>query len=151
MNLFLGIDPGKSGGIACIPDRGDPWAFKMPETLKDIFDAVAEIRHNVDEAWGESDVVAVLEQVHSMPGQGVTSCFTFGEGYGALQMALIAAGIPFVKVTPQKWQKALSCMTGGDKNVSKRKAQELFPTIKVTHAIADSLLLAHYAKNHQAF
>jgi hypothetical protein len=28
--------------------------------------------------------------------------------------------------------------------VSKRKAQELFPGIKVTHAIADALLIAEY-------
>jgi len=37
-------------------------------------------------------------------------------------------------------------MTGGDKNVSKRRAQELFPEIKITHAIADALLIAEYAR-----
>jgi hypothetical protein len=35
-------------------------------------------------------------------------------------------------------------MTKGDKNVSKRKAQELFPQIKVNHYIADALLIAAY-------
>ncbi len=42
--------------------------------------------------------------------------------------------------------KTLDCMTGGDKNVTKRKAQELFPEIKVTHAIADALLIGEYAR-----
>jgi hypothetical protein len=42
------------------------------------------------------------------------------------------------------WQKALGCLTKGDKNITKRKAQEMFPGIKVTHATADSLLIAHY-------
>jgi len=30
--------------------------------------------------------------------------------------------------------------------VSKRKAQELFPAIKITHAIADALLIAEYGR-----
>jgi hypothetical protein len=61
-------------------------------------------------------------------------------------MALTAAGIPFERVTPQKWQKAMGCMTKGDKNVSKRRAQELFPQLKITHAIADALLIAEYGR-----
>jgi len=64
-------------------------------------------------------------------------------------MALTAAGIPFERVRPQVWQKELSCLTGGDKNVSKRRAQELFPHLKVIHATADALLIAHYGtKTH---
>jgi hypothetical protein len=64
-------------------------------------------------------------------------------------MALTAAAIPFTRVRPQVWQKELGCLTKGDKNISKRKAQELFPSMKVTHATADSLLIATYGtKQH---
>jgi hypothetical protein len=38
-------------------------------------------------------------------------------------------------------------MTKGNKNITKQKAQELFPGIKVTHAIADALLIATYGKS----
>jgi hypothetical protein len=38
----------------------------------------------------------------------------------------------------------MGCLTKGDKNVSKSRAQELFPSIKVTHAIADALLIAEH-------
>jgi len=82
--------------------------------------------------------------VHYSTQMGVKSAFTFGEGYGRLQMALTALGIPYERVRPAAWQKAIGCMTKGDKNVSKRKAQELFPDLKVTHAIADALLIAEY-------
>jgi Holliday junction resolvasome RuvABC endonuclease subunit len=75
---------------------------------------------------------------------GVKSAFTFGNGFGHLEMALTAAGIPFERVSPQRWQKALGCLTKGDKNVSKRRAQELFPSMKITHATADALLIAYY-------
>jgi crossover junction endodeoxyribonuclease RuvC len=140
MSLHIGIDPGASGGLAFIPSNGEePWAMKIPDTHRDLFDVLRDVNRCFN-------CTAVLEQVHAMPKQGVTSTFTFGEGYGALQMALTAAGIPFTRVTPQKWQKHMQCLTKGDKNVSKARAQELFPHIKVTHAIADALLIAKYAQ-----
>lgn len=136
--LVIGIDPGKSGGIAFRSASGAE-AFKMPATERDIFYL---LHRNTVEALVES--FCYIEKVHSMPGQGVKSMFTFGMGYGGLRMALIANGIPFETVTPGKWQRAMSCLTKGDKNVSKARAQELFPEIKVTHAIADALLIAEY-------
>jgi hypothetical protein len=37
-------------------------------------------------------------------------------------------------------------MTKGDKNVTKRMAQQLYPDIKITHANADALLIHEYGK-----
>lgn len=87
-----------------------------------------------------------MENVHSSPQMGVTSAFTFGHGVGALKMALVACSIPFQLVTPQTWQTKMGCRTGGDKNISKNKAQKLFPSVKVTHAIADALIIAEYGR-----
>lgn len=112
-------------------------ACKMPETERDILD------------WFRKHgclSTAMLEKVHAMPKQGVSSTFKFGVGYGGLRMALTAMAIPFDEVTPQRWQKEMGCLTGGDKNISKRKAEDLFPNIRITHAIADALLIAEYAR-----
>lgn len=146
MKTFIGIDPGKSGGISWICD-GKACAEKMPLTLVDLWELLSGI-------WAEDGVCrAFLEQVQ--PGglsagkqgkMGAKSAFTFGNGFGHLEMALTALRIPFERVPPQKWQKSLGCMTGGNKNVSKAKAQELFPSIKCTHAISDSLLIAEYGR-----
>lgn len=136
--IYIGIDPGVNGGIAWLGNGLTPIAIKMPETETDILDTLREIKR-------EGECIAVLERVHAMPKMGVASMFEFGRGFGALKMALIACEIPFDLVTPQTWQKAMSCLTGGDKNVSKRRAQELFPSLKITHAIADSLCIAAYA------
>jgi Holliday junction resolvasome RuvABC endonuclease subunit len=132
----IGIDPGTNGGIAWITD-GKPCVEKMPDTLQDLWGLLYDIK-------AEWDCYAYIEQVHSSPQMGVKSAFTFGNGFGHLEMALTAAGIPFERVRPQVWQKAMGCMTKGDKNVSKRRAQELFPNMKVTHATADALLIASY-------
>jgi crossover junction endodeoxyribonuclease RuvC len=133
---ILGIDPGANGAIAWITN-GKPCVEKMPDTLQDLWELLRDIAV-------EGQCVAYLEQVHSSPQMGVVSSFTFGNGFGRLEMALTAAGIPFERVRPQVWQKVMGCMTKGDKNVSKRRSQELFPQIKVTHAIADALLIASY-------
>jgi hypothetical protein len=141
--LYLGIDNGASGAIAAVNINGrlsrvDP----TPPTDAEVFALLQVIQLNCDDGL----VFAVLEHAQAFPKMGVCSAFTYGKGYGAMQMALHAAGIPFDIVTPRKWQAALSCLSKGDKNVTKRRAQQLFPKVKITHAIADALLLAEYCR-----
>jgi Holliday junction resolvasome RuvABC endonuclease subunit len=133
---ILGIDPGLGGGLAIVGKEFSR-TWKMPETERDLLDTLEDVK-----TFGVT--TAFLEFVRSSPQMGVVSAFKFGSGYGGLRMACIASGLRLEEVTPQKWQKALGCRTGGDKNVSKRRAQELFPGVKVTHAIADALLIAEY-------
>jgi crossover junction endodeoxyribonuclease RuvC len=143
MTTMIGIDPGQAGGIVFLSDGAEAVAHKMPTTERDIWDLFKPVSKSNDIRLS-GDVYAFIELVHSMPKQGVKSSFTFGTGYGGLRMALIAAGIPFETVAPQKWQQAMRCKSGGDKNVTKSRAQELFPDLKITHAIADALLIAAY-------
>lgn len=138
--VFVGIDPGQGGGIACIVST-DVRAVAMPETERDLLDYLRDCTTLSDGA-----ISAVLEKVHSSPQMGVSSSFKFGCGYGRLRMALVAAGIPFDEVTPQRWQKLLGCQSRGDKNVTKKRAQDLFPSLRITHAVADALLLAEYCR-----
>lgn len=139
MTAVIGIDPGQGGGIALLEDGVVPSVFKMPETERDIYDLIRSMP-------AES---AYIEQVHSTPQMGVASSFKFGVGYGGLRMALIAIGTPFSDVTPAKWQQVMRCRSRGDKNVTKRRAQELFPDIKMTHALADALLIAAFGYREQ--
>jgi hypothetical protein len=144
--VFLGVDPGVSGGLAFVRDDGHViGVHKMPENERELLDL---LKMHVRGDTGVS-VRAVLERVHSSPQMGKASVFTFGKGYGALRMGLVAAGIPFDEPTPQSWQKALSCRTQGDKAVSKARAHELFPTAHVTNWSAEALLLAEYCRRVQ--
>ena len=59
---------------------------------------------------------------------------------------LNALELPFDEVSPVKWQNWQKCKTGGNKNISKSRAQQLFPSLKITHAIADALLIADYCR-----
>ena len=140
--VTIGIDVGANGAIAWIDERGKSCVEKMPDTLQDLWELVVSISLNA--GTGGLGVRAYLEAVSSSPQMGVVSSFSFGRGYGNLEMALTAAGIPFERVRPQVWQKAMGCMTKGNKNISKAKAQELFPDKKIIHATADALLIALY-------
>jgi len=108
-DLYFGIDPGQSGGLAVLDASGAVVdASKMPETERDLSAYVAKFAPRIR--------TVAIEQVHSMPGQGVSSSFKFGMSYGGLRMALIAHDVRFEAVTPQTWQKALRCLSAGDKN-----------------------------------
>lgn len=135
----IGIDPGKSGGIAYI--RGDEVeVYKIPPLESDIAGILANLSQKASFCY--------IEKVGAMPGQGVTSMFSFGRSYGFLRGCLISFRIPFDEVPPRTWQASLGCLSKGDKNVTKSKAQQLFPQIKVTHALADALLIAYYGKKN---
>src|SRR3990167_11133618 len=121
---MIGIDPGQSGGIALIDEVGIARAWKMPETERDVWELLRSLS-SVD------GVRATIERVGPMPKQGISSTAKFMTHYGGLRMALIACEIPFQAVPPGVWQRSMGCLSGGDKNVTKRRAQELFPLIKV--------------------
>lgn len=137
----IGIDPGASGAIAWFSNDDLVYA-KTPDTLADLWEVFVEIKNTSE----TGKFKAFIEQVHSSPQMGVKSAFTFGNGFGHLEMALTASQIPFERVRPQVWQKYMGCMTKGNKGVSKAKAQELFPHIKCTHAISDAMLIAEYGR-----
>lgn len=137
--LYMGSDPGKSGATAFLCE-GELWWVKHSETPHDITrEIVTALARSTP-----GEVFAIIESVHAMPGQGVSSTFKFGQSYGFLLGLLTALSIPYETVTPRKWQSYMGCLTRGDKNVSKSRAQELFPDVKVTHAIADAILIAEY-------
>ncbi len=138
--IWLGIDPGKSGGIGLI---GNGWAqvWKMPETEKDIWMLFEYFRRIGDIQF------ALIEKVHGFPTDAPQRAFNFGMNYGFLRACLIGNYIPYEEVTPNTWQAALKCKTKGNKNITKQKAQQLFPHLKITHATAEAILIAYYAKN----
>lgn len=139
--IYIGVDPGKSGAIAYVFEERTHLAvgfIKASETERDLSDWLCQRRK-----W---NCWAYIERVNAMPGQGVSSTFKFGQSYGFLRGLLVAHQIPFEEVTPLKWQRAMGCQSRGDKNVTKARAQQLFPQVKVTHAIADALLIAEYCR-----
>jgi len=143
-DLFIGIDPGKAGGIAATTGVLS-LASKCPETIADMaifLDSLTDMGQRP---------FAVIEKVHSMPKQGVVSTFTFGKGYGSWLGILSALKIPYIEVTPQSWMKHYGTMPKIKKERKhhlKHLAQQRYPELPVTLYTSDAILLAHYAVNN---
>lgn len=142
-DLHRHIDPGKKGAFALINSYGNAFVFPLD-------DGSFLYYMNLQEA---PETVACLEHVSAMPGQGVTSMFTFGENFGFIQGVLTAYGIPFELVRPQKWKKEFSITR--DKNTSIDVCKRLFPDVSLKRTekckkdddgMAEALLLSLYAK-----
>lgn len=143
--IYIGIDPGKNGGIAFINEFEE-----IIQLLPFSDDALIRWIKNCS-----SDMKCTLEHVHAMPKQGVSSTFNFGMNFGFIQGVLKAYGIPYELVTPQKWKKEFSCTS--DKNTSIEVCKRLFPGVnlkatdrcKKDHdGMAEALLIAEYGRRH---
>ena len=146
--IIIGVDPGASGGIAVIASGWEYASALKSLTLRETWLEIADFKT-------ENTKMAYLEAVHSMPRDGVRSAFSFGKSYGNLEAFLVAAEIPFERVTPSVWQKEFGLIKRkGEthtqkKNRHKSLAQEMFPSVKVTHAVADALLIAEYGRRQK--
>ena len=144
--ISIGIDPGVNGGVAIIDDKWKDKAIeavKCPDTIKDMADYL-----NVH-CYDNIKTLCIIEKVHSFPGQGVRSVFTFGKNYGQWLGILASHDIPYKEVPPQTWMKHYGAMPrdrGQRKRHLKHLAQSLYPSIKVTLYNSDAILLANYPK-----
>lgn len=154
--MKIGIDPGNTGAIALLQDNGDFIEVEdmplMALGKKNQVNAVelANIiqNYNCMALMNDEAVTATVEQVHSMPKQGVSSSFNFGMGYGVIQGVLAALNIPMTLVSPQKWKKHHS-LIGKEKDCARTLAQQLYPTASLARkkdiGRADAILIARYS------
>ena len=136
IEAVLAIDPGLSGALA----------YYDGTTLQ-LADIATELRgkKSAVDLWRLWCVVqglavppsrlvyGVIENVGSMPRQGIASACNFGKTIGACEMALVAAGCELIRVTPQAWKFGVGLQhdpkadTKARKNASRARAIELFP------------------------
>ena len=146
---ILGIDPGLSGALVILED-GQPieW-MRMPTYIVGKSNRVngAAVASFINKSKIDR---AVIELVHSMPGQGVTSSFTFGHAFGTVMGVLAALEIPVSGISPQEWKKRAN-LIGKDKDAARSRALELWPHWRALdkkgegQAMADAALIARIA------
>ena len=132
MTVFIGIDPGLSGAIVSYdPDTGTLEVHDVPthELIRNDkkkrevdLHSCARIIDALAKPAGSS---ILIEQVGSMPGQGVSSVFAFGKVYGILLGIGASTFVPLDTVTPAVWKKAMGVTSS--KDGSRAKASALLP------------------------
>jgi crossover junction endodeoxyribonuclease RuvC len=147
MNI-LGIDPGLSGAFVVLED-GVPieWGV-MPIVVEGTSKRINGTA--LAAIWRNTKIdVAFIENVGAMPGQGVTSMFTFGHATGTVRGVLGALEIPVRLVTPQAWKKYVGLLNK-DKDAARSLAIQMWPEWRVLdkkgegQALADAALIARY-------
>ncbi|NJD35375.1 MAG: hypothetical protein FIA96_11180 [Betaproteobacteria bacterium] len=153
--LYLGIDPGLTGALALLDDKG---SMHSVEDLPVMARGKGRVKHEIDPAalarllrpHADQIALAVVEQVGSMPGQGVASVFSMGHTLGSITGVVQALGIPLRLVTPAVWKREAGISS--DKNLARSEASRLFPAAPLDrvkdHNRAEALLLARYSMQH---
>ena len=126
--IVIAIDPGLSGAIAVFID----------DVLSAVIDTPThELTRNgkTKRQISASGLAAifrdykpdhvVVEKVSAMPGQGVTSMFSFGRSFGLIEGIVGAFEIPATYVMPSVWTKGIG--RGQGKDASRARACELYP------------------------
>lgn len=154
--LIIGIDPGLTGAL-CVFRNGAFYALHDIPTMANGKGA-ARVKRRVDALTlatlirqicarhsGEW-ILAVVEQVAAMPGQGVASMFSLGETVGAIRGVLATLTLPIEYVSPVTWKKAMKL--GKDKDAARSYAIQRFPEAAPylarvkDHNRSDALLIA---------
>ena len=143
--VYIGIDPGAKGSM-CVISNGKV-VFKdfdlknYSNTLKAFLDT------------NDTELMVAIEKVHAMPGQGVSSSFSFGQRLGELEGMLTALQIPYELVAPRDWQKACGIPAKSDKKGIASVMQKLYPTAELygnkgglRDGRSDALGLAHFIR-----
>lgn len=149
--IYVGIDPGKKGGLSAINEQNEI-IFCCPMSNDNLVNCFENLK-KYSESYN-SGIVACVEKVGAMPGQGVTSMFNFGKGAGFIEGVLSSFKISYQLVPPNTWKKSFSLLHK-DKKDSIAVCKQLFPGVNLlptsrckndSDGMAESLLLAYYAK-----
>lgn len=142
----LGIDAGAGGALALLDtDRNTLDVRDMPVVL---VNRRAQVNENLlaEDIRMMSPDRAILERVHAMPKQGVTSTFSFGLSYGVVRGVLAGLEVPFTLIEPREWKRVFHL--GADKGQARQIAARLYPQTAAMfarvkdHGRAEAALLA---------
>jgi len=147
--MLLGVDPGLSGALVIL-DKGEPVEWMLMPTI--VVGTAKRVSAPTLAAWMRKFEIerAAVEQVGAMPGQGVSSMFSFGHSAGVIQGVLGALEIPVLMVTPQTWKKAAG-LSGTDKDAARSRALQIWPWWRALdkkgegQALADAALIGRLA------
>ena len=144
---ILGIDPGNSGALVVLTERGayvDSMIIPVVQTGKSNRVNGAAVAAFLAEYH---IVHAYIEKVASMPKQGVSSTFTFGHAAGLVEGVVTGQMIPVTLLAPATWKKKAG-LTGKPKDCARSRCVQLYPHVRVLDlkgkggAVGDAILIA---------
>ena len=90
-------------------------------------DLYIEILKDIKDVSNITPIYLGIEKVHSMPNQGVSSTFTFGQRLGEIEGVLKTIGFKYELIPPQVWQKSCGIPPKSDKKAIANIISSYFP------------------------
>ncbi len=145
---YVGIDPGKNGGIAIFWGDGSIDAYRFPKKQELLVNIIEKIKKHC--RIEKYNCKWVIEDVHALYGSSAKATFSFGRNLGYWEGVLSSKRIKWSKISPKVWQSkyTLSKEKKNRKNELKALAQKMVK-FKVTLATADAILIANWSKNER--
>lgn len=133
---IISIDPGLKGAIVIFPNNKSPLIYSIPlkqiiksnKKKKNIYN-LGEIVNILGEYQGKK-VLFVIERQSSRRGEGVTSSFTTGQGYGSLLGIAYALKFDVTIVSPVTWKKYFPQLQTKNSEKNKKEQKELREKVK---------------------
>ena len=98
--IYIGIDVGLQGAVAIINEKRDLLHLQEMPTFTVEVSGKTRRKYHCQGIWTflanriERPCLAVLENIHSMPGQSSQSMFSLGHGVGIMEGILTSLEIP---------------------------------------------------------
>ena len=145
---IIGIDPGKSGGVAVYKGGNTIEAFPCPSDVENMAGSIIDILHNFKvDGIKISNILVAIENVHAFPTDGRSSAFKFGRNFGMWLGIFASNKLKVVQINPFTWMKYFGEMPKVKierKRYIKKLAAEFFPDARVTLKTSDAILIAKY-------
>ena len=149
--IFIGLDPGAISGAWGAIDHNRDFIGCGDIPSVDGRISSTELHRLIKGCVSTFDTACiVVENVHTMPKQGIASSGKFMRAAGAIEATAELTRYPFMLVTPQRW-KAHFSLIGASKDDGLVMARKMFPNAslvrKKDHGRADALLMATWLKD----
>ena len=161
MKKWLGIDPGKAGGLAVVDHDGTACAMPMPYvgTMVDVAKVIEFARG--EDGYPPTGVALERQQGGSFHGKRISpvTMFTMGVGYGQLIACLQVIGWRWTTVNPKAWQKVILGAPTSDKTVGVEYCARVYPQLDLApgkkrvadKGMSDATCIADWARLHSPF
>ena len=144
----IGIDPGKSGGIAVYSGGDTIHAEPCPSEIPEMAALIRRAVHNCEiEGVIANNIKVAIENVHAFPTDGRSSVFKFGTNFGIWLGICASNKLEVDRIQPRVWMKKYGELPK-EKQERKRYlkvlASSYFQDARVTLKTADAILIAKY-------
>lgn len=165
MGCYIGIDPGVDGAWAII-GLNEARVFDIESGIRGkktrcvVPTLLAEALRDVLRDFDKNEIMVLIEDVHAMPAQGVSSVLSLGHTSGIIEGVVATLGLRYERVRAAVWKKAIGLpkqpSQKAAKEIARSSAIRLYPSLAeqlkrvADHNRAEALLIARYCQQEYA-